>query len=360
MSDAARVRAVYDFVVGSTRYVGLEFGIHGYKPYQVSQVLARRFGDCKDKASLMLALLREVGVASELVLVRTRRGGRLDPEPASLAIFDHAIVYVPELDRYLDGTAEFAGLTELPTEDQGVMVLRVTPGGGRLTETPILPSSASRVERRWQVSLDPSGDARIDETLAIAGEAAHNWREHYQTPGERAERYGRVWTGRFPGARLASVEMPGIGDRNAPVTVKAAVAVPRFGQLTEAGTIALPVSGRDPDFVRTYTRLSTRQQDLVLAYPWQHEEELTYRLPAGWRLLPGGMPGQKAREIGSPFGRFHLDVSVDGSLVRVRSFLDVAQARVTPDQYPRFRAFLGEIDAAIEERLLVGPPEAGS
>ena len=57
----------------NTRYVALEFGIHGYKPYRVSQVLSRRFGDCKDKASLLMVLLREVGVEAELVLLRTRR-----------------------------------------------------------------------------------------------------------------------------------------------------------------------------------------------------------------------------------------------------------------------------------------------
>src|SRR5579871_2393677 len=226
MSDEARVRAVYDFVVENTRYVGLEFGIHGYKPYKVTQVLARRFGDCKDKASLMVALLREVGVESELVLVRTRRGGRLEPQPASLAIFDHAIVYVPKLGRYLDGTAEFAGLSELPTEDQGVMVLRVGPAGGVLTETPVLPSSANRVERRWQVALEAGGDARIDETLTIRGAAAAAWREHYQTSGQRAERYGRVWDGRFPGARLGTVDMPAIGDRDVPVAVRASTSVP--------------------------------------------------------------------------------------------------------------------------------------
>jgi transglutaminase-like putative cysteine protease len=43
---------MYGFVVTNTRYVALEFGIHGYKPYRVDRVLARRFGDCKDKASL--------------------------------------------------------------------------------------------------------------------------------------------------------------------------------------------------------------------------------------------------------------------------------------------------------------------
>ena len=354
MAEAERVRAVYNFVIANTRYVGLEFGIHGYKPYKVSQVLARRFGDCKDKASLMIALLREVGVPAELVLVRTRRGGLLDAQPASLAVFDHAIVYVPSLDRYLDGTAEFAGPAELPTEDQGVMVLRVGPRGGVLTQTPVLPSSESRVERRWQIAVEASGDGHVDEELIIHGQAAPNWREHYQSAGERLDRYGRVWSGRFSGARLVSLDMPGIGDRNAPVTVRAAVQVPRLARLAAGGTLELPVTGRDGDFVRTYARLSARHQDLVLAYPWQHDEEIVYRLPAGWRIAPGGAPA--ARTIDGPFGRFHMDVEQDGDRVRVRSTLDVTRARIAPADYARFRAFLGEVDAALGERVTVAPP----
>ncbi|MFL5308770.1 MAG: DUF3857 domain-containing protein [Polyangia bacterium] len=357
MNDRDKVRAVHDFVVQNTRYVGLEFGIHGYKPYKVTQVLARRFGDCKDKASLMLALLREVGVPSELVLVRTRRGGRLDPAPASLAIFDHAIVYVPGLNLYLDGTAEFSGTTELPAEDQGVMVLRVGPTGGTLTETPILPASASRVERRWDIAVEAGGDARVDEKLTIRGQAAPNWREHYQSAGERSDRYGRVWTGRFPGARLTAVDMPAIEDREAPVVVKAASSVPHFGQPRGAHALELPISGRDPDFVRTYARLSERHHDLVLAYPWQHDEELVYRLPPGWTLAAGGVPDGAARDVESAFGRFHLDVRADGAVVHVRSFLDIEKARVAPDEYPRFRAFLGEIDSLIQERLLIAPKD---
>src|SRR5262249_48890359 len=150
-----------------------------------------------------------------------RRGGRIDSEPASLAVFDHAITYVPKLDVYLDGTAEFSGMAELPTQDQGVMVLRVGPRGSLLTETPVLPPSQNRVQRRWRVDMSAGGDARVVEDLTIRGQAAPEWREHYQTSGERAERYGKVWTARYPGARLASVDMPGIDDRNAPVTVHA-------------------------------------------------------------------------------------------------------------------------------------------
>jgi tetratricopeptide (TPR) repeat protein len=352
MSEEARVRAIHNLVVTGTRYVGLEFGIHGFKPYKVTQVLARRFGDCKDKASLMVALLREVGVDAELVLVRTRRGGRIDPEPASLAVFDHAIVYVPKLDAYLDGTAEFAGMAELPAQDQGVMVLRVGPHGSKLTQTPVLPSSENRVTRRWNVAVQADGDARVIEDLTVRGQAAPEWREHYQTPGERSDRYGRVWSGRYPGARLESVEMPGLEDRNAPVTIHAEAAVPKLGQGGQTAPLSLPITVREADFARTYARLSTRRQDLVIAYPWQHEEELVYRLPEGWHLQ--GPP--VARDVIGPFGRFHLGIADEGNgVVRVKSSLDVNQYRIGPEDYPRFRSFLGQIDGTLGERLLVGP-----
>jgi cellulose synthase operon protein C len=356
MSDLEKVRAIHGLVVTGTRYVGLEFGIHGFQPYKVTQVLARKFGDCKDKATLMLALLREAGIDAELVLLRTRRGGRLEPTPASLAVFDHAIVYVPKLDTYLDGTAEFAGTAELPSQDQGVTVLRVGPRGATLTETPVLPSSQNRAVRRWTATLQASGEARVTESLTITGQAAPEWREHYQTPGERLDRYTKVWTGRYPGSTLVSVDMPGIEDRNQPVTVDAVATVPRLGQAGARGADGAPtemdlaVTVRDADFSRTYARLSERKEDLVIAYPWQHDEELVFRLPPGWEVAD--LPA--ARAVESPFGRFDLSVDAErAGEVRVRSLLDVTRHRIVPADYPRFRAFLGAIDAALAGHIAI-------
>jgi hypothetical protein len=288
-------------------------------------------------------------------LLRTRRGGRIDPEPASLAVFDHAIAYVPKLDMYLDGTAEFSGTRELPSQDQGVTVLRVGPHGTVWTETPVLPSAENRALRRWDVALQASGEARVSESLTITGQAAPEWREHYQTPGERLERYAKVWNGRYPGATLLSVDMPGIEDRNLPVTVQAKALVPRLGQALAggAGEMALPVTVRDADFSRTYARLSRRREDLLIAYPWQHDEELVFHLPEGWRV--DTVPPSRVAD--SPFGSFHLEVSAGqgraAQEVRVHSFLDVTQHRITPADYPRFRLFLGEIDAALAARITI-------
>ncbi|MEL6180327.1 MAG: DUF3857 domain-containing protein, partial [Myxococcota bacterium] len=124
--DRAKVAAIHNYVVKKTRYVALEFGIHGYKPYRTTLCFRRRFGDCKDKASLLKVMFEEAGIDANLVLVRTRNNGAVADQPASLKIFDHAITYVPKFDLFLDGTAEYSGTTELPWGDQGVQVLIVT------------------------------------------------------------------------------------------------------------------------------------------------------------------------------------------------------------------------------------------
>ncbi|MFW5738881.1 MAG: DUF3857 domain-containing protein, partial [Myxococcota bacterium] len=126
-TDAEKVRAIYGWVVKKTRYVALEFGIYGYKPRRASQTYARGWGDCKDKSSLIVSMLRVVGVPANLVIVRTALRGSFPKEPASLAPFDHAIAYVPSLDLYLDGTAEYTGSTELPAFDRDSMALVVRP-----------------------------------------------------------------------------------------------------------------------------------------------------------------------------------------------------------------------------------------
>jgi hypothetical protein len=140
--------------------------------------------------------------------------------------------------------------------------------------------------------------------------------------------------------------------------VRAGVTVPRLARAAGGGGLDLPVTGRDADFVRTYARLSARRQELVLGYPWQHDEELNYRLPAGWGLSAGAPPTR--RVVAGPFGTFSLDVELVGAVLRVRSSLNVTRARINPDDYPKFRAFLLEVDAALASPIGVSPSGPGA
>ena len=349
--ERAKIRAVYDLVVRKTRYVGLEFGIHGYQPYRTTQVFARKFGDCKDKASLLVVMLREIGVEASLVLARTRRGGDLDPEPASLAPFDHAIVYVPRYELFLDGTAEFSGADELPAQDQDIPVLIV--GKGKLERTPVLSAAHNRVITDERVALSPSGAARVDEDVTVAGEVAHEWRAHYQSPAERPERYGKAWAQKHPGARVESVDMPRLDDLERPVQVHAAVDVPDWAHAettADGGELVMPALGREADMLRSYARLSSRKHDLVLGFPWRQEDRVTVSVPAGMRAIRLPEP----RTVQAPFGTFTLTATQKGGSIEVAAALEVDRHRITREDYAAFRRFCADVDAAVGQELVVG------
>ena len=93
-------------------------------------------------------MLREAGVDARLVLRAHRPNGAIAPEPASLAVFDHAIAYVPSLDLYLDGTAEHSGTRELPAGRSGRDGVAGRPGRRGADDDAVLPPRATCARAR--------------------------------------------------------------------------------------------------------------------------------------------------------------------------------------------------------------------
>src|SRR5262249_59060974 len=133
--------------------------------------------------------------------------------------------------------------------DQDIPVLIVSEG--RLRRTPVLPALRNRVATDERVTLDGSGAARVDERVTVAGEVAHEWRAHYQSPAERPERYGKAWAQKHPGARVESVDMPRLDDLERPVEGRAAGHVPDLGR-ADAGGLGVPALGREAGMRRSY------------------------------------------------------------------------------------------------------------
>jgi len=145
LNTQEKVRAVYESVQHGTKYIAFEFGVFSYQPYAVSKVEKRGFGDCKDTAAMIVALLRAVGVPAEFAMVRTRSEGTVAPNAYSIELFNHAVAYVPELNLFLDGTAKHVAMGELPLKDHGALALTVDAHGKATLRT--LPSSAPEPDR---------------------------------------------------------------------------------------------------------------------------------------------------------------------------------------------------------------------
>jgi len=175
-STVDKMRALAKFVQEDIRYVAIELGIGGFQPHAATDVFAHRYGDCKDKATLLISMLREIGVESYYVVINDERGSVTSETPAYNA-FNHVIVAIklpsnadqpwlaatfnhPKLGRILffDPTNEATPFGEIGGYLQANYGLLVSAGGGELVELPKLPSAMNSVHRTAKLSLDTMGN----------------------------------------------------------------------------------------------------------------------------------------------------------------------------------------------------------
>ncbi|HRI65310.1 MAG TPA: DUF3857 domain-containing protein [Polyangium sp.] len=349
--DAAKVRAIYRFAT-ETRYVALEFGIEGIRPRRAAQTLARGWGDCKDKATLIVTMLREVGIPSTIVLLRTRMRGDIAPEPASLAPFDHAIAYVPSLDLYLDGTAEHTGSTELPVMDRGAIGLLVNEGKPKYVKLPDPPPEQSVAKRHVDVTLAADGSAQVATDLQVTGAYAPDWRRRFLAEGTQRERATHYLSGDFGPIELApgktGVEAINLQDVEKPVQLRLKGKATNFAR-REDDTLNVPAN-IPPRLVADLAPSSKRTLDVVIGALTTSEEEWVLKVPAGAKLLKVPTP----QKIDSPFGHFELFVEQAAGKVTVRTSLSFKKPRVSPSEYAQFRAFCEAVDRGFNQRVVVG------
>lgn len=343
----AKIAAVHAHVVQKTRYVGLEFGIHGYKPYPTNEVYDRRFGDCKDKASLLKVMLAEIGVPAHLVLIRTRDRGRIEAHPPSLAVFNHAIVYLPEQDLYLDGTAEFSGLHELPDGDRGASALIVRDAdGGSFVTTPESSPELNRETRIMRLQVSRQGAMRGTVSGTVRGSAAAPWRRHFQASERWHDGLRDHLAQGFPGIELEKVRFSNTEDLTRPVQFEARLEIPKAARATAKGR-RFRVLARDSALLRNLAAPTERKHPLLWATPSVREEHFEYTLAKGsaFSQVPTN------RVIESPHGRFELRVETEGRKASVEMTWLRKTRQIAVPEYEELRSFLREIDNALRQEF---------
>jgi tetratricopeptide (TPR) repeat protein/transglutaminase-like putative cysteine protease len=345
-SELEKISAIQEFVLRSTHYVALEFGVYSYKPYPVAQTYSRRFGDCKDKASLMIALLRAAGIEAQIALVRTRSLGEVVPTPASMALFDHAIVYIPKYDLWLDGTAEYAG-SELPQEDQGAMALTVSlTGAAQLRQVPVSSAAENYTRRVIHAELTREGVIRFNGSALTHGEDAPRLRRDLATREQRLDMFRQGLAEVFPSVEVDTVAVHGVEDLRSDVSVDFEGALNAF---RHSSVVTLNSSWMARSYLSALAPTSRRTQDLILTAPWTTEEEIHLALPVGARVqqLP------KDEEITTGFGSVRLHYERSSREIVIQSRLKLDKSRISVQEYPAFRQFCSMLERSFRNEIVV-------
>ncbi len=201
-----KMRALARFVQHDIRYVAIELGIGGFQPHPAADVFTHRYGDCKDKATLMGAMLREIGVDSYYLVINTERGSVTRETPAHNG-FNHVILAVkvpegsadpsmlatmqhPKLGTLLffDPTNELTPFGQIGGYLQSNYGLLVTPDGGELVELPKQPASTNSIQRTAKLVLDANGSLQGDVEEKRLGDRAQSERWALRNVTKNSER----------------------------------------------------------------------------------------------------------------------------------------------------------------------------
>jgi hypothetical protein len=340
-SDRATIQRITETVRSKVRYVAVEVGIGGYRPHAPEDVRSKAWGDCKDKATLLIDMLSAVGIEAFPVLILSATDERVDAEFPSADQFNHMIVAVPEarlgaLDGlpvaggyfFIDPTQEKGGLSWFGSSTQGQNALVVVRGASRLVRTPRMKDGDVRLT---DIHMTPrvQGGFEGKATLNFRGDLASYFIRQAAT--QRTEEFRgdaeSIVKARLPGGEVKFTEWVRGTSEVPDVTFSANVAL---ALPPAARSLVLPARPLTPPL----SILEGREADVVLDLPvattrWKVD------LPQGW-CAPRVAPQSTENEI----GLFRQTVEVSGRTVNVERRLEVREPWVRKELFPKLRELI--------------------
>jgi Domain of Unknown Function with PDB structure (DUF3857)/Transglutaminase-like superfamily len=358
-TDYDRIAAIGKFVQG-IQYVSIQTGIGrggGYRPHTSADVLAKAYGDCKDKANLMRAMLKAVGITSYPVAIFSGDPDYVRQEWPSPQQFNHAVLAIvfpqektlhsvfkhPALGPLMifDPTDPETLVGELPDDEQGSFALIVAGERGDIVRMPVSPSEANRLERTVEATLGADGSlsASVREQ-SIGHSAVAERREYHAFSRTEYEKLIEAWVGRsVSGARVSNVSVTDDASTGN-FTLKTDFAARSYGQLMQNRLLIFK-----PAIVSRRTSLfltESQRRHPIMVRSQAYTETVRVKLPPGFQVdeLPDPVKMQ------TEFGTYSATHTVEnGDLIFTR-LLTLRRSVLPAEQYSSVRAFYERILAA--------------
>jgi hypothetical protein len=335
-SAREKVAAVFQYASRDVRY--------GRPPSELSIRLSRTAakmaedlrGDCKDKSSLMVAILRACDIEAAVVVVLTRPQGLTPFLPSQR--YDHALVVckVDGEEIWLDPAAGPYTFGDVPYNDQGIR--GVVLGDGDCNHVQVPPSEPHHHGATYEGSgaLTPEGGLRF--------------RSHYEARGDRAASLRVMLLDRakdfqdrtvkqsvaqdLPGARVSEIEIHGLEDVNDTFGYDYTIELERWAQPIEK-LLVLRIPWAEPALYQGPLVAEQRVQPLAPPLVQTVRERLTLEVPPGFAAY--GLPHERREEC--PWAAYHCTIRLeDGKLVCERQLL-LRGGIVYPEHFDEFKRF---------------------
>ncbi|MBC8234902.1 DUF3857 domain-containing protein [bacterium] len=338
-TDKEKIKAIYYFVASQIRYVGVEYGKGAYQPKYAQDVFRNRFGDCKDKTTLMIAMLKVAGIEAYPVMINPAPFEKIDVELPSPGQFSHVIAALPTPEGnyiWLDPTSETCSYGDLPAGDQARKAFVITNESGVFVETPIYPYSVNRLSLFSEISLNADGSIHGREDTHTNGQHNLEYRLLYKSlkPSETQDFFASTLNHQFPAAKIKDLNISNLNDMDVPVETSIEFSSPQYG-MPLGDKLLFPMPN---DNLSTYAILvgpPERKYALNLGYPRQLEKTVSISIPEGY-TVPSLPPDV---ELNEDFGGFKRSYTFENNAVKYKMDFTIRQSIVPPKKYKELKRF---------------------
>ncbi|MGM0596933.1 MAG: DUF3857 domain-containing protein [Myxococcota bacterium] len=326
-SRQQKIKNIHRYILKNYRYISLQFGLHDYHPYKPVEIINRKFGDCKDMTLLLVLMLREAGIKALPALVRTRNWGKITWDVPSLIPFNHAIVYLPRENKWIDGTEKYLLYPWFPSNLQNRKALVISKQGGYFKKINTRPADKNTELRQGTIKLARTGSATIREKIIVNGLGQKNWRfylERKQLP-DLISNIGKI----------TKLKTTNLENLNSPLQIQVEVSSPSLFSRENNKLVGSP-GFHEKDLLKKLVVSRNRQNDLILAYRGTFTRKLQIKIPSNFKPL------QKTSswKIDLPAIEITQNTKYKNNTLYLHRTIKIKKLRLKKENYPLFAAKL--------------------
>jgi Domain of Unknown Function with PDB structure (DUF3857)/Transglutaminase-like superfamily len=352
-----KAEAIGEFVQQKIRYFVIEMGVGGYQPHPAEDIFRGRYGDCKDKATLLSAMLSSVGIHSALMMVDSERGV-VDPDAPSIAGnhmigaieipkgFEspklHSVVTAKTGKRYLifDPTWYLTPFGQLEDNLQGSYGVLVEGKDSQVIELPVMDPTLNTIRRSGKFELSADGSLKGSVTDLRFGDLAETRRHIFSSEDEKkqTEYMNRVIAQDFTGASMTGLKVENVDALNKDLTTTFDLQASHFARFTGPLLMVRPrvlgSYGLDVD-------RKPRHVEIDLEQTMQGTDEYDIELPQGY--VVDELPDPVKIDVG--FASYVSSTELRGRVLHYSRTYTVRQVTVPATKYEAVQELAAAIAA---------------
>lgn len=329
-TDEDKIRAIFYFIAQKVRYVAVALGPHTHKPHLAYDVFKKRYGDCKDKTTLLLTMLKIAGVKGLPALVPADPD-ILDESSPTVSVFNHVIAVVPKKDGtyyWLDATNKVAALDSIPFIIPNNVLLINEDGSYKFVKTPAPDGDNEHTDLAQVIHVNENGDADIEYTYTYHGKWAEVERSDFQnmSPEARKQRF------EAEGIELHNLEILNLNELELPLIIKIRGLMRNKINKNDDNSMILSSVGGIIDYDKLTTAKS-RRYPIIFKDIGSIKVKKYFHFPKGYKIKK--MPDNFNRQ--DPYNINHVKYKYDGNIFSVEAMTKDLKHKIKPEEFDAFK-----------------------